>query len=53
MKTMVEDHDKDVKEFEEASQKVKDPDLKTWTDTTLGVIKQHQQMAHDLVKKLK
>jgi len=53
MQDMVKDHDKDVKEFEEASKKVKDPDLKSWVDKTLPVIQDHDKMAHDIAKKLK
>ena len=53
MSDMVEDHDKDVKEFEEASSKAKDPDLKAWIDKTLPVLKDHQKMAHDINGKLK
>lgn len=53
MEAMVKDHDKTVKELEDASKKVKDPDLKSWLDQTLPVVKQHQSMAHDLDKKLK
>lgn len=53
MTAMVKDHDKDVKEFEEASKKVKDPDLKSWTDKTLAVIQGHDKMAHDIAKKMK
>ena len=53
MDAMVKDHDKDVKEFQEASGKVKDPDLKAWTDKTLAVIQGHDKMAHDIAKKLK
>lgn len=53
MKAMVEDHDKDVKEFQEASAKVTDPDLKAWIDKTLPVITDHQKMAHEIAGKLK
>ena len=53
MQDMVKDHDKDVKEFQDASKKVKDPDLKSWIDKTLPVIQDHDKMAHDIVKKLK
>lgn len=53
MEEMVKDHDKDVKEFEEASSKAKDPDLKGWIDKTLPVLKDHQKMAHDINGKLK
>jgi putative membrane protein len=53
MEDMVKDHDKDVKEFQEASKKVKDPDLKSWIDKTLPVVQDHDKMAHDIAKKLK
>jgi putative membrane protein len=53
MAEMVRDHDKDVKEFEEASSKAKDPDLKAWIDKTLPVLKDHQKMAHDINGKMK
>jgi putative membrane protein len=49
---MVEDHDKDVKEFEEASKSAKDADLKAWIDKTLPVLKEHQKMAHDIKSKM-
>ena len=50
---MVKDHDKDVKEFEDASKSAKDADLKAWIDKTLPVLKEHQKMAHDINGKLK
>jgi putative membrane protein len=50
---MVEDHDKDVKEFEDASKSAKDTDLKAWIDKTLPVLKEHQKMAHDIKGKMK
>ena len=53
MDAMVKDHYKTVKELEDASKKVKDPDLKSWLDQTIPVVKQHQSMAHSLDKKLK
>ena len=53
MDEMVKDHDKDVKEFEEASKKAKDADLKAWIDKTLPVLKEHQKMAHDIKSKMK
>jgi putative membrane protein len=42
-KVMVSDHDKTVTVFEEASSKVKDPDLKAFIDRTLPVLRQHQE----------
>lgn len=53
MDEMVKDHDKDVKEFENASKSVKDADLKNWIDNTLPVLKEHQKMAHDIKSKMK
>ncbi|HKO58510.1 MAG TPA: DUF4142 domain-containing protein [Thermoanaerobaculia bacterium] len=53
MDAMVEDHEKDVREFQQAKSSVKDPDLKQWVDATLPVIEGHLQMAKDLRKKLK
>ncbi|HEX3581533.1 MAG TPA: DUF4142 domain-containing protein [Thermoanaerobaculia bacterium] len=53
MDEMVKDHDKDVKEFEDASKSAKDTDLKAWIDKTLPVLKEHQKMAHDIDKKMK
>ncbi|HEX3111092.1 MAG TPA: DUF4142 domain-containing protein [Thermoanaerobaculia bacterium] len=53
MAEMVKDHDKDVKEFENASKSAKDADLKAWIDKTLPVLKEHQKMAHDINSKMK
>ena len=53
MDEMVKDHDKDVKEFEEASKSVKDADLKAWIDNTLPVLKEHQKLAHEIKSKMK
>jgi|GEM_PF-1737744 len=53
MDEMVKDHDKDVKEFEDASKAAKDADLKAWIDKTLPVLKEHQKMAHDINSKMK
>ncbi|HEY2091989.1 MAG TPA: DUF4142 domain-containing protein [Thermoanaerobaculia bacterium] len=53
MAEMVKDHDKDVKEFEDASKSAKDADLKAWIDKTLPVLKEHQKMAHDINGKMK
>jgi putative membrane protein len=47
-KIMVSDHDKTVTAFEDASSKVKDPDLKAFIDKTLPVLRQHQQHIHEI-----
>jgi len=44
----VKDHQKDIKEFEKASGKVKDPELKAWIDKTLPTLRQHLAMAEKL-----
>jgi putative membrane protein len=48
MRMMVQDHDKDLKEFQHETQAAKDPDLQTFAQQTLSVIRQHDQMAHDI-----
>ncbi|BCS52709.1 DUF4142 domain-containing protein [Geobacter sp. SVR] len=52
MKMMVKDHVKDVKDFKDATQKVKDPDLKAWAGKTLPVLEQHLQLARDTAAKV-
>jgi putative membrane protein len=47
-KAEVKDHEKDIKQFEKASGKVKDPDLKAWIDKTLPHLREHLAMAKDL-----
>jgi len=41
MSGMVEDHEKDVHEFQDAAQNLKDPDLKQWASKTLPILQQH------------
>jgi putative membrane protein len=53
MKDMVADHEKDVKEFENASQNAQDPDLKAWATKTLPTLKHHLEMAKSTNAKLK
>jgi putative membrane protein len=50
---MVEDHEKDVKEFEKASKDAKDPDLKAWATKTLPTLQDHLKMAKEAKSKLK
>lgn len=52
MDTMVKDHVKDVKEFEEASAKAKDADVKAWAAKTLPTLREHLQMARDVNSKV-
>lgn len=41
-------HEKDIKEFQKASEKVKDPQLKAWIDKTLPTLRQHLAQAQKL-----
>ncbi|NSL86488.1 DUF4142 domain-containing protein [Chitinophaga sp. Mgbs1] len=50
---MVDDHDKDVKEFEKASNDVTDADLKSWASKTLPTLKAHQDSARAIKDGLK
>jgi putative membrane protein len=50
---MVDDHQKDVKLFEDAKSTVKDPDLLTFIDKTLPVLQKHLQHVEGLKKQVK
>lgn len=50
---MVEDHEKDVKEFEKASKDATDSDLRAWVSKTLPTLQDHLKMARDAKAKLK
>jgi putative membrane protein len=52
MKDMVSDHEKDVKEFEEASKNAEDAELKAWAAKTLPTLQHHLDMAKDIESKL-
>ncbi len=47
----VDDHEKDVSEFEQAASDLKDPELKDWASRTLPILKMHLQMAKDMKTK--
>jgi putative membrane protein len=53
MDMMVEDHEKDVKEFQDESKNAKDADLKAWVTKTLPTLEEHLRMAKDTQKKVK
>jgi putative membrane protein len=53
MKMMVKDHEKDVKEFQKATKKVKDADLNAWAAKTLPTLEQHLQQAKEVYKGVK
>ena len=50
MDAMVKDHTKDVNEFQGESNRIKNPDLKNWTDNTLSTIKDHLQQAQNVAQ---
>jgi putative membrane protein len=51
MQNMVQDHQKDVAEFQQEADQGQDPDIKNFAATTLPVLKQHLQLAQaDLSK---
>jgi len=45
MRHMLEDHEKDVAEFQRASKNLQDPDLKAWVLKTLPTLNEHLQLA--------
>ncbi len=52
VKEMVDDHDKDVKMFEDESKNGKDADVKAFAATTLPTLKMHQTMIKAIDKKM-
>lgn len=53
MAHMVDDHEKDVKEFEKATKATKDADLRNWARKTLPVLQEHLRLAKQTQNKLK
>jgi putative membrane protein len=53
MSLMVEDHEKDVSEFEKESKDQDDPDVKAFAAKTLPTLQQHLQTAQSINPKLK
>lgn len=47
----VDDHKKDVKEYEKESRKARDPELKAWVDKTLPTLRTHLEAANRLTQK--
>lgn len=52
MDIMLEDHQKDVEEFTDQSQKAKDPDLKQWVINTLPILRKHLEKAQQIDARL-
>jgi putative membrane protein len=53
VKAMVDDHEKDAKEFEKASTDAKDPDFRAWCAKTLPMIQDHLRMIKEIQAKMK
>lgn len=52
-KEMVDDHEKDVKDFRDAAKDVKDPDLRAWAQKQIPILENHLTKAKLLEKKIK
>ncbi|HEU4889620.1 MAG TPA: DUF4142 domain-containing protein [Thermoanaerobaculia bacterium] len=52
MQHMVEDHEKDVAEFDKASTSATDADLKAWAGKTLPTLKEHLELAKTTARKV-
>ena len=52
MDGMLEDHQKDVQEFTDQSQKAKDPDVKQWASKTLPILQKHLVKAQQIDDRL-
>jgi putative membrane protein len=52
MSGMVEDHQKDVKEFQDAAQNAHDPEVKQWASSLVPKLQEHLQKAQALDSKI-
>ena len=52
MDGMVQDHQKDVQEFQQATNTLKDPDIKNWATTTLPTLRKHLDKAQQVDAKV-
>lgn len=52
MQNMVEDHQKDVAEFQKEADQGQDPDIKNFAATTLPTLKEHLQLAQTTMSKI-
>jgi putative membrane protein len=50
---MVKDHKKDVKEFQDAAEDLKDPDVKAFASKTLPTLQEHLRMAQEMESTVK
>ncbi len=52
MAGMVQDHQQDVQEFQDATQNLKDPDIKQWATSTLPTLQKHLSKAKQIDAKV-
>ena len=52
MASMVQDHQQDVQEFQDATQSLKDPEIKQWVTTTLPTLEKHLSKAKQVDAKV-
>jgi putative membrane protein len=52
MDGMVQDHQKDVQEFQDATQKLQDPEIKQWATSTLPTLQKHLAKAQQIDSKV-
>jgi putative membrane protein len=52
MNGMVQDHQKDVQEFQQAANTLQDPDIKNWAATTLPTLQKHLDKAQQIDSKV-
>lgn len=45
---MVDEHEKDVKEFQKQAKDAKDPDLRNWAAKTVPILEEHLKMAREM-----
>jgi|SRR5438552_9765162 len=50
---MVKEHQKDIKEFQDAAKNVEDPDVKKFAQDTLPTLEHHEQMAQQMESSVK
>jgi putative membrane protein len=53
MRHMVEDHEKDLAEFQQAAKSLTDADLKSWATKTLPTLQDHLRQAKEISAKVK
>jgi putative membrane protein len=53
MQAMVQDHAAAIKEFETAVAQLTDPQVRAWAEKSLPALREHHQMAQDILKKVR